>query len=134
MPVVGVPTEKWTGKVHQVRLGGNGRKSVVIGGETTLPFLHFDGSIPNHPVVAIEIQDRQPTDWASSLLGAWGDVMRDPAAWAKKAVEFGAEIIALRLRSAHPEEGNTGAAEAKATVEKVLAAVDLPLIVLGPGA
>lgn len=133
MPVVEVPTEKWTGKVHQVRLGGNGRKSVVIGGETTLPFLHFDGSIPNHPVVAIEIQDRQPTDWASSLLSAWGDAVRDPAAWAKKAVEFGAEVILLRLRSAHPDEDNTGAAEAKATVEKVLAAVDLPLIVLGPG-
>jgi len=39
----------------------------------------------------------------------------------------------LRLVSAHPESGNTGADEAKKTVDKVLAAVDLPLIVIGPG-
>ena len=59
--------------------------------------------------------------------------MKDPATWAKKAVEFGAELICLKLLSAHPEGGNTGPAEAKASVEKVLSAVDLPLIILGPG-
>ena len=133
MPPVEIPTEKWTGKVHQVTLGGNGRKSVVVDGETTLPFLHFDGSIPNKPVVAVDIQDCTPSDWSPTLLAAWGDVVNDPAAWAKKAVEFGAEVISLSLKSAHPDEGNTGADEAKATVEKVLGAVDVPLIVIGPG-
>lgn len=133
MPQVEIPLEKWTGKVREVKLGGNGRKSIVVGGETTLPFLLFEGSIPNKMAIAIEVQDREPSDWAAPLVSAWGDALRDPGAWAKKAVEFGADIIALKLRSAHPEEGDTGAAEAKATVEKVLAAVDLPLIVLGPG-
>lgn len=128
-----VPIEKWAGKVREVTLGGNGRKSVVVGGETTLPFLHFEGSIPNRPAVAIEIQDFKPTDWAPSLVSVWGDVMGNPAAWAKKAVEFGADLIVLYLRSAHPEEMNTGTKEAVETVTKVLDAVDLPLIVLGPG-
>jgi acetyl-CoA decarbonylase/synthase complex subunit delta len=132
MPEVEVPLEKWTGKVHEVRLGGNGRKTVVVGGEATLPFLQFEGAIPNRPAVAIEVHDVQPMGWPSPLAAAWGDVLSDPALWAKKAAEYGADIIALRLRSAHPEEGNTGADEAKKAVDKVLGAVDLPLIVLGP--
>lgn len=133
MAAVEVPTEKWTGKIHEVKLGGNGRKSVVVGGETTLPFLHFDGAMPNRPVVAIEIQDRKPEDWPHNLISAWGDVTKDLGAWAKKAVEYGADIIVLRLRSAHPEEANTGADEARKSVDMVLSAIDIPVIVLGPG-
>lgn len=133
MAAVEVPTEKWTGKIHEVKLGGNGRKSVVVGGENTLHFLHFDGTMPNKPLIAIEVQDRNPTDWSSHLVSVWGDVLSDPGAWAKKAVEYGADIIVLRLRSAHPEEANTGAPEAKKSVDTVLSAVDIPVIVLGPG-
>ena len=133
MPDVEIPLEKWTGKVKEVKIGGGGRKEVVVGGETTLPFLAFEGSIPNPPKVAVEIHDKEPTHWPAPLLSAWGDAVKDTAAWAKKAAEFGADLICLRLLSAHPESQNTGAAEAKATVEKVLAAVDLPLIVVGPG-
>lgn len=132
MPAVEVPTEKWSGKVREVTLGGNGRKRLVVGGETTLPFLHFEGSIPHPPAVAVEVQDRVPPDWPPSLLEAWGDVLGDPAAWAKKAVEMGADIIALYLKSAHPEDANTGPKEAVANVKKVLAAVDVPLVVIGP--
>ena len=133
MPSVEIPIEKWTGQVHQVTLGGNGRKSITVGGETTLPFLMFDGSIPNKPAVAVEIQDMAPADWSPTLLSAWGDVVNDPVAWAKKAVEYGAEAILLNLKSAHPDEGNTCIAEAKAVTDKVLSAVDVPLIVIGTG-
>jgi acetyl-CoA decarbonylase/synthase complex subunit delta len=133
MPGVEIPIEKWTGKIREVKLGGGKRKEIVLGGESTLPFLSFEGSFPHPPKVAIEIQDKEPTGWSPSLLSAWGDAVKDPATWAKKAAEYGAEAISLRLASAHPEAGNTGAAEAKKTVDKVLSAVDLPLIVLGPG-
>ena len=133
MAAVEVPAEKWTGKIHEVKLGGNGRKSVVVGGENTLHFLHFEGTMPNKPLIAIEVQDRNPTDWSPHLVSVWGDVLSDPGAWAKKAVEYGADIIVLRLRSAHPEEANTGAPEAKKSVDTVLSAVDIPVIVLGPG-
>jgi len=132
MPELELATEKWTGKVREVTLGGGERKTVVVGGETTLPFLKFEGSIPNPPLVAVEIQDREPIDWPSDLQASWGDAIKGPASWAKKAAEVGAEVICLRLRNAHPEEGNTGAAETKAVVSEVLSAVDLPLIVLGP--
>ncbi len=133
MPGVEIPIEKWTGKIKEVKLGGGKRKEIVLGGEDTLPFLSFEGSIPHPPTIAIEIQDKEPAGWSPILLSAWGDAVKDPATWAKKAVEYGAEAISLRLVSAHPEMGDTGADEAKKSVDKVLSAVDLPLIVLGPG-
>ena len=50
MPVtVEIPEERWTGTVREVTLGataeegGTRTKTVTIGGETTLPFLHFEG-------------------------------------------------------------------------------------------
>lgn len=132
MSTLKAPVEKWTGRVREIKLGGGGRKSISIGGETTLPFLYFEGSIPNRAAIAIEIQDKEPIDWSPHLLSAWGEVTRNPATWAKKAAEYGADIITLNLRSAHPEQGNTGADEARKVVEQILSAVDLPLIVLGP--
>lgn len=137
--VVEIPKEKWTGKVREVKLGataaegGTREKVVTVGGESTLPFLTFEGSIPHPPAVALEVQDRYPEDWSPVLLDFWGDVLRDPAAWAKKAEEYGADIIALKLQSAHPEGDNTDVAHAAATVKAVLAATGLPLIVYGPG-
>jgi len=130
---VEVPVEKWTGKVREVRLGGNGRKCITIGGANTLPFLKFEGSIPNPPAIAIEIWDREPSGWPADLTSAWGDVTGDPVAWARKAVEYGAEMVMLRLQSAHPGMGNSGGNEAAIVVDRVLSAIDLPLIVLGPG-
>ncbi len=131
MPVE-IPIEKWTGKVREVTLGGGGRKSVTVGGETALPFLHFEGAIPHRPVVAVQIQDCRPDGWSEPLLRAWGDVIDDPAAWAKKAVQAGADIVFCTLASAHPENQNTGASEAQATAKKLLDAVDVPLVFYGP--
>lgn len=129
---VEIPVEKWTGKIREVKLGAGGRKEVVIGGASTLPFLKFEGQPSNPCRIAITVHDSEPA-YPPNLLEAWGDVVKDPAAWAKKAAEIGAEIICLKLSSAHPETGNTGKEEAKAVVDKVLSAVDIPLIVLGPG-
>lgn len=133
MAPVELPVEKWNGKVREVKLGGTGgRKGITLGGDSTLPFLTFEGSRPHRPAVAVEVQDTPPTGWPQSLISAYGDALKDPGEWAKKAASFGADIIYLRLKSAHPEEGNTGAEEAKKSVAKVLAAIDLPVIVVGP--
>ena len=132
-------TETWTGKIREVTFGalhadgGTRGRTVTVGGETTLPFLGFEGEIPNPPVVGIEIVDRPPKEWSPILLEAWGDVVSDVGAWARKAEEVGADLIALTLDSAHAERGNTGANEARATVRKVLESTTLPLIIYGPG-
>jgi acetyl-CoA decarbonylase/synthase complex subunit delta len=136
---VEIPKEKWTGKVREVRLGatanegGTRKKTVIVGGESTLPFLSFEGGMPNPPVVALEVQDRYPADWSPILKEVWGDALKDPAAWAKKAEEYGADLIAVKLQSAHPEGDNTDAAHAVAAVKAVLSATGLPVIVYGPG-
>ncbi len=107
--------------------------TVTVGGETALPFLGFEGKMPHKPALAVEIQDMRPDDWSAELMTAWGDVMDDAGAWAAKAVEAGADLIALKLRSCHPEKGDGSCEDAVRTVERVLAAVPVPLIVYGPG-
>lgn len=48
-------------------------------------------------------------------------------------MELGADLIALKLDSCHPDRGDNGADWAVAKVKEVLAAVDVPLLVYGPG-
>jgi acetyl-CoA decarbonylase/synthase complex subunit delta len=140
MPVtVEIPKERWTGSVREVTLGataeegGTRAKIVTVGGETTLPFLHFEGDMPHPPVVGIEIQDSYPADWSPVLLEAWGDVVNDPAAWAKKAEEVGADVILLKLRGTDAEGNTTSPEQAAATIKAVLQATGLPIVVRGPG-
>jgi acetyl-CoA decarbonylase/synthase complex subunit delta len=133
MPTVEIPKEKWNGKVREVKIGatkeegGSRTKTITIGGEATLPFLHFESAVPHAPALAIEIKDRKPADWSPLLYEAWGDAMNDPAAWAKAAEAAGADLIVLTLSVASKPD------EAKATVRKVLNATGLPLAVFGPG-
>lgn len=140
MPVtVEIPTEKWVGKVREITLGatreqgGTRTKTVTVGGETTMPFLHFEGSIPNPPRVAIEIKDRRPDDWSPLLLRAWGDVVNDPAEWARAAEAAGADLILLSLLATQADGKPNTAENARRVVRKVLDATGLPLIVFGPG-
>ena len=133
MTPVETPVEKWSGSVREVTLGGGTRSSVTVGGETTLPFLDFDGAMPHRPVLAIEIEDRKPEGWSPELQSAWGEVMDDPAQWARRAVDLGADLIAIKLDGCHPDRGDHDGAYAADRVRQVLAAVDVPLLVNGPG-
>jgi acetyl-CoA decarbonylase/synthase complex subunit delta len=134
MPAIEIPKEKWSGKVREITLGataadgGTRSKTVTVGGETTLPFLHFEGEIPNPPAIAIQVQDRKP-NWSQVLLDAWGDVTQDVAAWAKAAEEAGADLILLSFALSD----DLTADYARQTLRKVLEATGLPLIVFGPG-
>jgi acetyl-CoA decarbonylase/synthase complex subunit delta len=138
MPIE-IPKDKWPGSVRTVTLGatsgeGGTRKSTVtVGGETTLPFMQFEAPTPNKPVVAIEIKDHKPEDWSPLLAKIWGDSMSNAAEWALAAEKAGADIIVLAL-SVNDENGNqTTPEKAVTTVQSVLKACGLPLIVFGPG-
>jgi acetyl-CoA decarbonylase/synthase, CODH/ACS complex subunit delta len=133
MSVVELVAQPVAGKVAEITLGGNGRRSVTLGGASTLPFLKLEGAPGNRPVVAVEVSDVEPTEWPASLKAAWGGALSSPVAWAQAAVAQGAEMIALALDSAHPDHGDASPAACVATVKAVLAAVDVPLIVYGPG-
>lgn len=132
MPIE-IPKDKWPGSIKTITIGGTsaegGTRSrvVTIGGQTTMPYLHFEAPMPNKPVLAIEIKSRKPQDWSPLLAEVWGEAMNDPAQWAKKAEEAGADLIVLALTVEDTPE------EAVKTVKSVLGSMGLPLIVWGPG-
>jgi len=134
-----IPKEKYTGKVREVTLGatraegGTRSRTLTVGGENTLPFLGFEGALPHRPALAIEIRQSFPGDWSPLLQQAWGDVMRDPARWAKAAEGAGADMLYLTLGATGPDgKPNTTQAVCN-TVRHVLDASGLPLAVIGPG-
>jgi acetyl-CoA decarbonylase/synthase complex subunit delta len=139
MAVVETPVEKWTGKVREVTLGatstdgGTRKHTVVVGGETTLPFLQFEGEMPNPPRVAVEIVDKRPGDWSPLLLDAWGGSADDPAEWAKAAEEQGADAVVLQLSLTRDGDEPATADDARAATRAVLDATGLPIMVFGPG-
>jgi acetyl-CoA decarbonylase/synthase complex subunit delta len=106
---------------------------VTVGGETTLPFLHFEGDIPRAPSIAIEIADQYPGDWSPLLLEVWGDAVNDPATWAKAAEEAGADLILLQFSLTKDGDTPTTAEDARAVTRAVLDATGLPLMIFGPG-
>jgi len=132
MPIE-IPKDKWAGNIRAITIGGTSAdggtrtKAVTIGGETTMPYLQFEAPTPNKPVIAIEIKSRKPEDWSPLLTEVWGDAMTDPAQWAKKAEEAGADIIVLALTVEDTPDDAVKAAKS------VLGATGLPLIVWGPG-
>ncbi len=123
--------ESYSGSVKEITLG-KGDKAVKVGGETCYPFYQFEGDMPNKPKIAMEIWDMKPEEWAEPVLEPFKDVVSDTAAWAKKCVqEYGAEILVLQLKSIDPNGENASAEDAAKTVQKVMNAVDVPLIVWG---
>jgi acetyl-CoA decarbonylase/synthase complex subunit delta len=126
-----VPKESCKGKVLSLDFG-TGDKALAIGGENTLPFLSFEGEQPNRPVIAYEIQDCPPDDWPDTVKEVYKDVSGDPVTWAKHCQDkLGAKAIALRLVSTHPDRGDKSAEDASKTIKDVLAAINVPLIILG---
>jgi acetyl-CoA decarbonylase/synthase complex subunit delta len=138
MPI-DIPKDKWPGSIRKITLGakpeegGTRSLTVTVGGESTMPFMHFETPMPHKPVVAIEIKDRKPEDWSPLLAEAWGSAMTSPAEWAKAAEQAGAEVIVLAL-SVNDEIGKQMTPEnAVKAVKSVLTSCGLPLIVFGPG-
>jgi acetyl-CoA decarbonylase/synthase complex subunit delta len=127
------PKATYTGKIREIVLG-RGAKALTVGGEASYPFHLFEGEMPHPPRIAVEVYDTPPDDWAEAALEPYKDVVSDPVAWAKKAVDvFGADLIALQLVSTDPNGLNRPSEEATETARKVSAAVDVPVIVYGSG-
>jgi acetyl-CoA decarbonylase/synthase complex subunit delta len=133
------PVETYPGKIVEVKLGGTKGeggtrgKSLTIGGEIAPAFYTFEKSMPHPPVVAVDIFDIK-VPLAKAVKMHVKDVLEDPAAWAKLAVEkFGAEMLTLHLISIDPLIKDASPKEAVKTVENVVQAVDVPLMIGGCG-
>jgi len=126
------PLETYSGKVGEVVIG-KAEKAIKIGGESVLPFHFFEGTIENRPRLALEVFDAEPEGWAEWVREPYKDVISDPVGWAKKCLDFGADLVCLRLASTDPAGANAPADKAAGVVKQVVSAIQAPVIVYGSG-
>jgi acetyl-CoA decarbonylase/synthase complex subunit delta len=135
-----LPIRKYPGEIVEVTLGatksqgGSRGKAIVIGGEKSPAFYTFESPTLNSPVISLDVFDSK-VPIPKAVKTNFKDAMQDPVSWAKFAVDkFGAQMITLHLVSIDPLNPKPATpAEAAKTVEDVLQAVDVPLVVGGCG-
>ena len=125
----------WSGTIGEVTLGatkdegGTRRVSYRIGGGTTLPFLEQNPAFPS-PLIAFEVCDHPPF-WSPIVRNFCGDLVSNLAEWTKTAdTAYKADLIRLHLNSTRQRDFSDIGAVGK-TVETVLSATSLPLIIEG---
>jgi len=133
------PVETYPGRIVEVQLGatksegGTRGRSVIIGGERSPAHYLFENQTPHPPSITLDVFDMK-IPLAKAVKMHVEEVAEDPAAWAKLAVDkFGAEMITLHLVSTDPLLKDTPPKDAALTVENVLQAVDVPIVVGGCG-
>lgn len=133
------PVETYSGTITEVKLGatrgegGTRGRSITIGGETSPAFYSFERPMLHPPVITLDVFDME-VPLSKAVKMHVKEVVGDPAAWAKLAVEkFGADMVTIHLISIDPLLKDAKPKEACKTVEKVLQAVDVPLMIGGCG-
>lgn len=133
------PIQSYSGKIAEVKLGatksegGSRGRSLVIGGETSPAFYSFETKLPHPPVLTLDVFDMK-VPLSKAVKMHVREVVDDPAAWAKLAVEkFGADMVTVHLISIDPLLKDATPKDAVKTVEEILQAVDVPLVIGGCG-
>jgi len=133
------PVETYPGKIVEVKLGatkvegGTRGRSFIVGGETSPAFYTFERPVVHPPVITLDVFDME-VPLAKAVKMHVKEVMGDPAAWAKLAVEkFGADMVTIHLISIDPLVKDASPKDAVKTVERVAQAVDVPLVIGGCG-
>jgi len=131
--------EEYPGKIREVKLGatksegGSRGRTIVIGGESSPSYYLFERAPPHPPVISVDVFD-MPVSLPKAIKMHIKEVMGDPAAWAKMAVDkFGADLVTVELMSTDPLIKNASPKQSVKTVEEVLQAVDVPIIIGGCG-
>ena len=135
-----LPVQKYPGQIAEVTLGatksqgGTRGKSITIGGEKSPAFYTFENPTINSPIISLDVFDSK-VPIPKAVKTNFNDAIEDPVSWAKYAVDkFGANMITLHLVSIDPLNPKPSTpAEAAKTVENVLQAVDVPIVVGGCG-
>jgi acetyl-CoA decarbonylase/synthase complex subunit delta len=133
------PIEKYSSNIVEVKLGatksegGTRGRSITIGGEKAPAFYTFESPVIHKPVVTLDVFDME-VPLSKAVKMHVKEVMSDPAAWAKLAVEkFGADMVTVHLISIDPLLKDASAKSTLKTIENVMQAVDVPLVIGGCG-
>ncbi|MHA2433119.1 MAG: CO dehydrogenase/acetyl-CoA synthase subunit delta [Candidatus Thorarchaeota archaeon] len=134
-----VPLGEYPGVIREITIGatkkegGSRSNSVTIGGHTTPAWDLFQSPPKNPPVIAADVFD-MPIPLAKAVKTHYREVMEDPAEWAKLCVDkFGADLITVHLISTDRQLADTTPAKAAKTVEEVLQAVKVPVLIGSAG-
>lgn len=113
--------------------GGTRRSTITIGGEISLPFRSYcDNKNLKYPVT-MDCFDT-PIKTTNEIKKHFEDIWGDPAECAKRCVEkYNADMVTIHLISTDPFIKDTSPSEAAKTVENVLQAVDVPIVIGGSG-
>ncbi len=129
----------YPGRIQEVTLGatrregGSRTRTFTIGGASTPAYAARSGPGPYDPVIALDVFDMDIA-LPRTLKENVREVMHDPAEWARFNVEkLGADMVTIHLMSTDPLIKDTPPSGAIKTVEEVLQAVDVPLIIGGCG-
>jgi acetyl-CoA decarbonylase/synthase, CODH/ACS complex subunit delta len=133
------PIESYPSRIAEVKLGGTKGeggtrgKSLIVGGETSPAFYTFERPVVHSPIITLDVFDME-VPLSKAVKMHVKEVMGDPAAWAKLAVEkFGADMVTVHLISIDPLLKDATPKAAANTVENILQAVDVPLVIGGCG-
>ncbi len=133
------PLGEYTQDIQEVTLGakkgqGGTRGSTVTIGGHTAPAWDLFQSPPKHPpIIAADVFD-MPISLAKAVKTHYKEVMDDPAEWAKLVVDkFGADVVTLHLISTDRQLGDTSPKDAAKTIEEVLQAVKVPILIGSAG-
>lgn len=133
------PIDKYSGKIAEVTLGatksqgGTRGKAITIGGEKSPAFYTFESPVINPPIVTLDVFDME-VPLSKAVKMHFKEVLHDPAEWAKLAVnKYGADMVTIHLISIDPLLKDAKPKDTLKTIEKVLQAVDVPLVIGGCG-
>ncbi|WP_319580164.1 CO dehydrogenase/acetyl-CoA synthase subunit delta [uncultured Methanospirillum sp.] len=132
-------SDTYPARIREVTLGatkgegGSRGRSVIVGGARAPPFTDPGVLHAHPPVIAMDVFDT-PFPMPRALKSHLTEVIDDPAAWARMNVErYGADMVTVHLLSTDPLIKDASPREAAKTVEDVLQAVDVPIIIGGCG-
>ena len=133
------PLGEYTQDIQEVTLGatkgqgGTRASTVTIGGHTAPAWDLFQAPPKNPPIIAADVFD-MPISLAKAVKTHYKEVMDDPAEWAKLVVDkFGADVVTLHLISTDRQLGDTSPKDAAKTIEEVLQAVKVPILIGSAG-
>jgi CO dehydrogenase/acetyl-CoA synthase delta subunit len=125
--------EAYTGKIRETVLG-NGDNTITVGGTDSMPFQLYEGTMPNKPLIAMDILDVEPDEWPETLTRHFEGVMSNPVEWANKCVnDYQADAICLSLVSTDPNGLDKSSADAAKVAAEVINNIDVPMILWGCG-